>query len=351
LKAIVAVFLLVLTGFSSPAVLAEKKPIEQKVVVYNWSEYIPEGLLEEFTKETGIQVEYSTFDNNEVMYSRLKIFKGRGYDVVVPSTYLVSRMRDEGLIQPIMRERLKNFQTLNPALLNRSYDPDNTYSVPYLWGSTGIGLNTSKLNPENFKSWYNLWSSQLRGRLLLTDDLREVFHMALKINGHSTNSINPDEIKQAYELLVGLMPNVKMFSGNPKPELTAGKVDIGLIWNGEIATVKYETPAFDYIYPAEGTTMWIDSFVIPSRAKNVANAHQFIDFMLRPEVAARCTRELGYATPNLAGKDLLDEAIRQNPIIFPSNDILKKAEFQKDVGPAREIYQLYWNKLKTMIRN
>lgn len=347
MKAIFTVFLLLLSTGSSVSSGAEV--LEEKVVVYNWSEYIPEGLLEEFTNETGIHVEYSTFDSNEVMFQRLKILRGRGYDVVVPSTYLVSRMRDEGLIQPIIHKRLKNLKHLNPDLMNHSFDPNNTYSIPYLWGSTGIGLNTSKLDETRFKSWFDLWDNKLRGRLLLTDDMREVFHMALKVNEHSTNSTDVDEIKQAYELLRRLMPNVKLFSGDPKPEFTEGNVDIGLIWNGEMATAKQENSVFEYIYPEEGTTMWIDSFVIPARAKNVENAHQFIDFMLRPDVAKRCTEALGYATPNLAGKALLDKEVRDNPIIFPASEVLMSAEFQKDIGAADKLYQLYWNKLKTLV--
>jgi spermidine/putrescine transport system substrate-binding protein len=349
LKVLFALFLFVLSSLGLSVALADIKSLEQKVSVYNWSEYIPEGVLEEFTKETGIKVDYTTFDSNEVMYARLKIYKGRGYDVVVPSTYLVSRMRREGLIQPLERKWLKNFKHLNPDLMNKPFDPKNTFSIPYLWGSTGIGINRSKIKTNAPKSWLDLWSTDYRNSLLLTDDMREVFHMALKVNGHSTNSSNPDEIKQAFELLTQLMPNVKLFSGEPKPEFVNGNVDIGLMWSGEMATAKQENPAFDYIYPEEGPTMWIDNFVIPSRAKNVANAHVFIDFMLRPDIAARSSVDLGYATPNMAGKVLLDKSIKDNPIVFPPSEILQNAEFQKDVGTADKTYKLYWNKLKTLL--
>jgi spermidine/putrescine transport system substrate-binding protein len=350
LKALFAVFLFVLSSLSFSVVLAEIQPLEQKVSVYNWSEYIPEGVLEEFTKETGIKVDYTTFDSNEVMYTRLKIFKGRGYDVVVPSTYLVSRMRREGLIQPLQHKWLKNFKHLNPDLMNRDFDPKNAYSIPYLWGSTGIGINSSKIPNQAPKSWLDLWSTDYRNSLLLTDDMREVFHMALKVNGHSTNTSNPDEIKQAYELLKQLMPNVKLFSGEPRPEFVNGNVNIGLMWSGEMAIAKQENPVFDYIYPEEGPTLWIDNFAIPSRAKNVANAHVFIDFMLRPDIAARSSVELGYATPNMAGKKLLDKGLKENPIIFPPSEVLLNAEFQRDVGTAHKTYQLYWNKLKTLLQ-
>ena len=349
MRAVFALFILVLSSLAAPIALAEVKALEEKVVVYNWSEYIPEGVLEAFTKETGIKVEYTTFDSNEVMYTRLKIYKGRGYDVVFPSTYLISRMRDEGLIQPLDHKRLKNMKHLNPDLMNKPFDPKNTYSIPYLWGSTGIGINSSKIKADAVKSWFDLWSTDYRNSLLLTDDMREVFHMALKVNGHSTNSTNLDEIKQAYELLKQLMPNVKLFSGEPRPEFMNGNVDLGLMWSGEMAIAKQENSVFEYIYPKEGPTMWIDNFVIPSRAKNVANAHVFIDFMLRPEIAAKSTEDLGYATPNMAGKELLDKSLKENPIIFPPSEVLANAEFQKDIGTAHKTYELYWNKLKTLL--
>ena len=128
--------------------LAGAVQADGKLVVYNWAEYIPDGILADFEKETGIKVEYSTYENNEVMYSKLKIQKGKGYDIVVPSTYLVSKMRDEGLLQKVDKTKLNNFKNLMPDLLNKPYDPNNDYSVPYLWGSTGIGVNSEEIDPS-----------------------------------------------------------------------------------------------------------------------------------------------------------------------------------------------------------
>lgn len=320
---------------------------EEKVIVYNWSAYIPEGVLKAFTQETGIKVEYSTYDNNEIMYTRLKLLKGRGYDVLVPSTVLVSRMANEGLLQALDHNKLKHFGELDPNLLDKPYDPNNTFSVPYLWGTTGIGIDTDKVDKSQVKRWADLWLKQWKGRLLLTDDMREIFHMALLVNGHSGDTNNPEEIKLAYEKLRTLMPGVKVVSGSPRAEFLSGNVDIGLIWNGEITISKEEKPSLEYIYPEEGVSVWIDSFVIPARATNVDNAHQFIDYMLRPEVAARCVQELGYATPNLKARELLDAKLRNNPVIFPPTEVLADAEFQADAGSeAMELYRLYWDKLK-----
>lgn len=348
MKLLLAIFS-VLLWFSTSASAAINNEINQeKVIVYNWLDYIPEGVLEEFTKETGIEVEYSTYNSNEIMYKRLKIFKGRGYDVIIPSTNLVARMIEEGLIRHIDHEKIKNFNLLDPNLLNKNFDPNNQFSIPYMWGTTGIGINTKNTNNAVIKSWSDLWDSAWREKLFLIDDVREVFHMALKINDYSTNSSDPNEIREAYTTLTKLMPNVSQITSDPKESFNSDNIALGLVWNGEVAVLQADNPALQYIYPEEGVSLWIDSFVIPARAQNVENAHKFIDYMLMPSVAARCIEELGYASPVLAAKALLSKQVRTNPIIFPPQEVIEKAEFQIDVSPeAAKLYELYWEKLKS----
>ncbi|MBU1190316.1 MAG: extracellular solute-binding protein [Gammaproteobacteria bacterium] len=330
-------------------VLSVAAHADGKVVVYNWAEYIPEGVLEQFTEKTGIKVEYSTYDNNETMYAKLKLQNGKGYDIVVPSTYLVSRMRKEGLIQPIDHARLTNYKHLDPDLLDKPYDPGNQYSIPYLWGSTAIGVNSDDIDPASITGWADLWDEQWRGKLLLIDDMREVFHMAYKINGVSTNTTDPAQIEQAYEKLKTLMPNVLVFNADaPREPFLAGDVSLGMLWSGEASMAQEENAAIEYVYPSEGAGFWIDNFVIPAGAENVENAHKFLDFMLRPEVAKQAVEEIGYATPNLTARDLLDEETRNNPIIFPSADVVKAGEFQEDIGEeANALMNDYWEKLKS----
>lgn len=318
-----------------------------KVVVYNWAEYIPDSTLEDFEKETGIKVEYSTYENNEVMYSKLKLQKGKGYDIVVPSTYLVAKMREEGLLQKLDHSKLKNLENLSISLMNKPYDPGNAYSIPYLWGSTGIGVNAKEIDPATITGWADLWDEKWQGKLLLADDVREVFHMALKKNGFSTNTTNPDEIKAAYEDIQKLMPNVLVFNADaPREPFLAGDVNLGMIWSGEVTMAQKENPDIQYIYPKEGASFWVDSFTIPAGAENVDNAHKFIDYMLRPEVGQKVVEELGYSTPNTAAQDLLPEAIRKNPVIFPPTEAIDKGEFQNDLGDAMKLYNEYWEKLK-----
>jgi spermidine/putrescine transport system substrate-binding protein len=321
---------------------------EEKLVVYNWAEYIPASTVADFEKETGIKVEYSTYENNEVMYSKIKLQKGKGYDIVVPSAYLVSKMRQEGLLQKIDKTKLSNLKNLSPELLDKPYDPGNDYSLPYLWGSTGIGVNSKEIDPTTITSWADLWDAKWQGKLLLTDDVREVFHMAMKKNGFSTNTTNPDEIKTAYEDLQKLMPNVLVFNADaPREPFLAGDVNLGMIWSGEAIMAQKENPDIQYIYPKEGAGFWVDSFVIPVGAEHAANAHKFIDYMLRPEVGQKVVEELGYSTPNTAAQALLPETTQKNPIIFPPAEAMAKAEFQNDVGAAMKVYDGYWEKLKT----
>ncbi|WP_369410400.1 extracellular solute-binding protein [Neiella litorisoli] len=318
-----------------------------KVVVYNWSEYIPEDTIERFTAETGIEVVYATYESNETMYSKLQLQKNAGYDVVVPSTYYVAKMAKEKMIQPLQKELLPNLKHLDSALLNKEYDPQNNYSIPYFWGSTGLGVNTSEMDISTIHSWKQLWEPQYKGQLLLMDDVREVFHVALVLNGHSPNTTNPDEIKQAYELLKKLMPNVLLFNSDaPREPYMAGDVNFGMIWNGEVMMAQEEDDAIQYVYPDEGAVFWVDSFAIPAGASNVKEAHAFINFMMQPEIAKSCVEYVGYATPNKTAIAMLDKELRDNPVIFPPQSVIEKGEFQSDVGEAIEIYNNYWQQLK-----
>lgn len=319
----------------------------QKVVIYNWTEYIPEAVLRGFTKETGIQVEYATYESNEAMYSKLKLLDGKGYDIAVPSTFYVEKMRKEGLLQPIQKELLTHYDNLDTAHLNKAYDPDNSYSVPYLWGSTAIAVNGDDVDPSGIKRWADLWKPEYAGKLMVMDDVRDNFYVGLRVAGFENNTTNEDEIRAAYEKLKELWPSIKMInSDSPKSPLIRGEVSIGAIWNGEAYMAQAELPNLAYIYPEEGAVMWVDSFVIPKGAANVENAHKFIDYMLRAESAKAAIEELGYAAPNTAAMPLLDEQLRNNKIVFPDAEDIAKGSYHQDLGDALLIYERYWELLK-----
>lgn len=319
----------------------------QKVVIYNWTEYIPDNVLREFTKETGIQVEYATYESNEAMYSKLKLLGGKGYDIAVPSTFYVEKMRKEGLIQPIDKSLLSNYGNLDASLLNAPYDPDNTYSVPYLWGSTAIAVNGADIDASAITRWADLWKPEYAGKLMIMDDVRDNFYVGLKLAGFENNSTDEDEIRAAYEKLKTLWPSIKMInSDSPKSPFIRGEVSIGAIWNGEAYMAQEELPELTYIYPEEGYVLWVDSFVIPKGAENVENAHKFIDFMLRAESAKAAIEELGYAAPNKAAMSLLDDELRNNKTVFPDEEDVARGSYHQDLGDAILVYEKYWQRLK-----
>lgn len=318
--------------------------------LYNWSEYLPQEIIDGFEEESGIKINYTTFDSNEAMYAKLKLLDDSSqYDLAVPSTYYVEKMAKEGLLQEIDKSKLSNFNNLDTSFINTKVDPENKYSIPYLWGSTGLAINGEAVDAASVNSWNDLWRPEFVGKVMLTNDMREVFGMALLTLGYSGNSTNPDEIKAAYDKLTTLMPSVKTFNSDAaRMPYIEGETTIGMIWNGE-AVMANDDGMTDlvYKYPKEGAILWMDNFVIPKNAKHVEAAHKFIDYILRPENAKIISDEIGYATPNKAAREQMPEDIKNNPTIYPSEAALEKSEFQEDVGDETlQVYQQYWDKLK-----
>jgi spermidine/putrescine transport system substrate-binding protein len=320
---------------------------DRQVFLFNWSEYMPDAVLEQFKEETGIEVVYTTFDNNESMYAKLKLTGESGYDIAVPSTYYVSRMRAEGLLQQLDKSKLDNLQHIDPNKLNQPFDPNNEYSIPYLWGSTGLSVNAAEVSVDSVQSWADLWRPEYAGQILLIDDVRDVFSMGLHVLGYSANSTDSLEIHSAYEKLKEMVPGVRVFdSDSPKMPYLNGEVNVGMNWNGEVFQAVEEGADMAYIYPTEGAMLWMDNLVIPSGAKHVEDAHTFINFLLRPEIAKMICEDIGYASPNKTAIGLLDEAVRTNRTVYPTDEDLRGSEFQNDVGSAIAIYTKYWELLK-----
>ncbi len=343
-----------LTGCNSAEqTVTEAVPVKKtgKVVnVYNWTEYISDQVLKDFTKETGIQVVYSTFDSNEAMYAKLKLMNGSGeYDLAFPGTDFVSKMRKENMLEPIEINKLTNFKHLDKNFLNTNFDPENKFSIPYLWGSSGIAVNSKRIEPKNLTSWNDLWRPEYAGRVMLMNDLRDVFTMSLLTLGYHGGTQDPNHIKQAYEKLTSLMPNVRTFNSDaPRMPFMEGETYLGLAWNGEVIMAQDQgMPELDFVYPKEGAIMWMDNMVIPKNAKNKENAYQFIDFLLRPENSAIISEEIGYGSPSATAKQFMPKEIAENPIIYPPAELIKDSLFREDVSDkTMAIYQQYWDRLK-----
>lgn len=322
----------------------------QVLNLYNWSEYMPQEVLTRFQEETGIEVVYTTYDSNEAMYARLKLLdESAAYDLAVPSTYYVSKMRNEDLLMPIDQSKISGFDQLDPELTSLDIDPDNQYSVPFLWGTTGIGVDAADVEGEPVTAWEDLWDERFEGRVNLTNDMREVFHMGLRVLGYPGNSTDPEQIEEAYEKLTELMPSVRTFNSDaPRMPFLEGEADVGMIWNGEAVMGRDSMESLEYVYPEEGVIAWLDSFVIPKNAKNPEAAHQFISFVLQPEIAALISEDIGYATPVLPARELLGEDVAGDRASYPTPEDMVNAEFQTDIGDdALQVYAKYWEKLKS----
>lgn len=338
------IFAIILTCLTLSAAAATENNI---VNVYNWSDYMPSSVIDQFQKETGIKVNYSEYDSNETMYAKLKTEPTPSYDVIVPSDYFVDKMRKQGMLQKIDKSQLSNFKNLNTALLNRPYDPENNYSVPYLWGTVGIALNKQYFKPDSIVSWNDLWQPQYNNKLLMLDDMRMVFSIALISLGYSINDTNPDHIKQAYEKLQQLMPNIKLFNSDSADNLFIDDdVTIGINYSGDTYRDSLENPNLVYVYPKEGFMVWIDSMAIPKGAPHLANAYKFINFLLRPDIAKEIALSQEYSSPNKVAESMMPESRKINPILNPSPEILKRAQSSLDLGDADAIYAKYWEMLK-----
>ncbi len=338
-------FLFIILLFVSLAVWADDEKI---LNVYNWSGYISDDVLNQFEKETGIHVNYTTYDSNETMYAKLKADPDAGYDMVVPSTYFIDRMYKQGMLQKIDRSKIPNFKNLNPALLNKAFDPHNQYSIPYFWSTTGIVINTQYYPAGSITNWSDLWKGQYKDQLLILDDVREAFSMALITLGYSANDVDPAHIKAAYLKLRQLLPNVRLFNDEAAASIYIDEdAVLGMGWNGDIYMANKENPKVKFLYPKGGYVLSLDSMAIPRGARHVENAYKFINFILRPDIAMQISMATGYASPNLAAQKLMPKALAQNEITYPDAATLARGEVQTDVGPAANaIYEKYWELLK-----
>lgn len=318
------------------------------VNVYTWSGVIPDALIQKFEKETGIKVNFSTYDSNETMYAKLRASKNAGYDVIEPSSYYVDRMRKQQMLEKIDRKRLSNFHNINPDFLNELYDPKSEFSLPFIWGVTGIFVNEDYHPSRQIQKWSDLWDKKYRDQLLILNDAREAFSMALTVLGYSGNDNNPEHIKQAYLKLKELMPNIKLFNSDAIISiLIDDDATIGMAWNGDLFKAQQENRKLRFIYPQDGFVIWIDNFAIPKNAPHLDNAYQFLNFMLRADNAKEAALDNSYPTANLAGQKLLPAEIRNDPVAYPSHAILKRGQVQTDLGDeALALYEKYWEELK-----
>jgi spermidine/putrescine-binding protein len=323
-------------------------PGEKKLNLYIWSEYLPQEVIDEFTRRTGIAVRYDLYDSNESVLEKLQSGVA-DYDLVVPSDYMVRILIELKLLRPLDRSRLPGFANLDPRFLDQDFDPGNRYSIPYVWGTTGFGYDKRRTTRTGAPdSWAPLFDPANKGQILMLDDMRECFAVALKHMGRSLNSTDPKVLRAAADLLKTQKPLVKTYnSGDYENILAAGDVWFAHGYNGQIAKVAAREPQrLGYVLPKEGATLWMDNVCLPRGARNVASIYAFLSYILDPEVDARIVNGISYATANVPARKFIKPGILNDPAIYPPDSALENCEFIKDIGDATELMDEYWTEIK-----
>jgi len=307
------------------------------LTVFNWGDYIDAELIDRFEEETGIKVIYETFDSNEAMLTKIQQ-GGTSYDIAVPSEYMIEKMLEEDLLLPIDHSKLPNLKYIDPRFMDLAFDPGNQYSIPYFWGTVGILYNTDMVEGEITK-WNDLWDPKYKNSILLIDGAREVMGMGLNSLYYSLNDTNKDHLLEAKEKLETLTPNIKAIVGDEIRLLMQNdEAPIGVVWSGTAAELMWEKDNLEYVVPEEGSNLWFDNMVIPKTAKNVDAAHQFINFMLDPEVAAQNTEYVGYSTPNKEALNYMDEETVNDERFYPSEEMTARLEVYENLGKHNLAY-------------
>lgn len=321
-----------------------------EVVVYNWGEYIDPDVLTQFEEETGIKVVYDEFETNEIMYPKVEA-GASDYDVICPSDYMIQKMIENDLLEEINLDNIPNIKNIGEQYFEQSkqFDPENKYSIPYCWGTVGILYNKTMVT-DPVDSWSILWDESYKDNILMQDSVRDAFMVALKLNGYSMNSVNPEELNVAKESLIQQKPLVQAYVVDQvRDKMIGNEAALGVIYSGEAIYTQRENPDLEYVIPKEGTNIWIDSWVITKGSKNKENAEAFINFMCREDIALKNFDYITYSTPNDAARDLIeDEDIKNSPIAFPTlSDYNNLETFQYLGDDADELYNQLWKEVKS----
>jgi spermidine/putrescine transport system permease protein len=338
--------LIVITACGTKAGSGGADGLGKELNFFNWSEYMPDSVLQKFKEKTGVKVNYTNFSSNEEMLA--KISAGGGvYDLSMAGDYFIQPMIKQDLIEPIDLNNIPNFKNLLPEFLNKDYDPGNKYTIPYMGNTQSLGINPDKIK-TSITSYADLWKPELKGQIVLLDDQRMVLGMVLKTLGYTANDTDPKHLEEAKKKMLELMPNVKAFdSDSPKTLMINGEVGVMLSWGPEIALAQREKPQVKTILPKEGLILSFDNFVIPKGAKNKKAAEAFINFVLDPDISAEIAKSFPYINPNSGARQKIDKATLDNIAIYPPAEEMKRVEGLIDLGDAVQLYDRVWSEVKS----
>jgi spermidine/putrescine transport system substrate-binding protein len=329
--------LLLLTGCGGPV---------SRLNVFIWSEYIDPQIVRDFEKEFACKVTLDLYEDNESMIAKLKGGGVSLYDIVVPSDYVVTAMRASGLLAELRHENIPNLKNVEPRFASPPFDPGNKFTAPYLWGTVGLYLR----GKPSEETWGLLFDAAKQpGVFLLMDDMRPCFSAALRYKGHSINSTDPNELKEARDLLLEAKKRALGFEGGVggKNKVLAKTCAMALVYNGDAVRGMKEDAATRYFVPQEGGEIWLDSLAIPAKAPHRDLAERFINYILDARNGARLANFIRYATPNRAALEFVNADDVKNPAIYPTPEMMKKLEFLQDLGDRLKLYDELWTQVKS----
>ena len=320
-----------------------KEPVtdpEKTLNIFCWSEYVPEEIIETFSKESGIKVSVENYSSNEEMLAKL-LAGGGSYDLIQPSEYVVEGLIKENLLAPIDHGAIPNMKNIAPEFRNMSFDPGNKFSIPYMAGTVGIVVNTELVEDE-IESFNDVFQEKFKKNIVVLDDAREIVSWGFETLGIPINEVSEENLNKVRPVLEKWLPLVKVFdSDSPKTSLLNGDVALGVVWGGEGAILLNENKKFKWVMPAEGAHLFVDNLAIPKGAAHPKNAQLFMNFILRPDMSAKISEAFPYLNPNASARELLTPEQRNNPASYPTADELSKMQTFKDIGePATKIDEL-----------
>lgn len=309
--------------------------------ISNFVDYIDIEVLKEFASKNNIEIIYDTHPSSEEAYNKI-LKSDNAYDIVIITSHYIQKLQNEGLIEKLEKNQLPNYQNLNQAFLKKYFHKVDEYTATYLWGSVGLYLNQKKISGK-FSSWNDLWTDELKNSILISNEPLDVFAVALKSLGYSANTTNEEEIKQAYNKLLRLIPNIKeISSGNVPTYFTQNDFIAGMMFSGDAKVISDELTYYKYVYPQEGALIWADGMVIPSNSHNKALAHAFINFIIEAKTSAKIASYTGYALANDEAKKHISQNNLQDNIINPSSNELENSEILYNHSQTHTLILEYW---------
>jgi spermidine/putrescine-binding protein len=333
------------SGGSTTPPTFDSKPEAKTLNFYNWTDYIADDTIPNFQKETGIKVTYDNYSSNDDLFAKIRT-GGSGYDIIVPTDATLVKMKHADLLQPLDLTLIPNVKNLDSRFRTAAYDPGNAYSIPWQWGTTGIGFDKKKVG-GSVTDWDAFNLPAVAGKSAFLDEARDAFAMALFALKKDPNTLDSGDLDAAEQYLLDLKKKVQKITSDYQDPLKGGQLLLCQAYSGDVFTIQTDNADVEYVIPTSGAFSWVDSMAIPKGAAHPKNAEAFMNYILEPKVGAALTNFVNYGSPNKAAEPFINKDILSNPLIYPSADVLAKLPFQKDLGEDELAYSDRWDKVKT----